>query len=139
MSRRRDELVPDQPNVVVLESYVSSSEGPTIHIDVQSLARLNELEALIQNLASGRLQRVLLSHIADAHWVPPLEEVVLTVSERDSNVSNENRGERLVCKWTNGQNQPKAGWSRLRKSLPWPWWRPASLVINISQGGTPIL
>ena len=100
MSRRRDELVPDQPNIVVLESYVSSSEGPTIHVDVQSLARLNELEALMQNLASGKLWRVLLSHIADAHWVPPLEEVVLTVSERDSNVSNEHRGERLVCKWT---------------------------------------
>jgi hypothetical protein len=66
MSRRRDELVPHQPNVVVLESYVSSSEGPTIHIDVQGLARLNELEALMQNLASGKLQRVLLSHIADA-------------------------------------------------------------------------
>jgi hypothetical protein len=64
MSRRRAELVPDQPNVVVLESYVSSSEGQTIHIDVQSLARLNELEALIQNLASGKLQRVLLSRIA---------------------------------------------------------------------------
>jgi hypothetical protein len=100
MSRRRDELVPHQPNVVVLESYVSSSEGPTIHIDVQGLARLNELEALMQNLASGKLQRVLLSHIADAHWVPPLEEVVLNVSEKDSSVSNENRGDRLVCKWT---------------------------------------
>jgi hypothetical protein len=44
--RRRDELVPDQPNVVVLE------------------------------------------------------EVVLTVWESDSKVSNEHRGERLVCKWT---------------------------------------
>jgi hypothetical protein len=99
MSRRRNELVPDQPNVVVLESYTSSSEGPTIRIDVQSLARLNELEALIQNLANGKSQRVLLSHIPAAHWVPPLEEIVLTVSEKDSNVSNENRGERLVCKW----------------------------------------
>ena len=99
MSRRRDELVPDKPDVVVLESYLSSSERPTIHIDVQSLARLNELEALVQNLASGKLQRVLLSHIADALWVPPLGEVELTVSERDSNVSYENRGEHLVCKW----------------------------------------
>ncbi|MGC1650527.1 MAG: hypothetical protein WA741_32290 [Candidatus Sulfotelmatobacter sp.] len=68
MSRRRDELVPNQSNVVVLESYVSSSEGPTIRIDVQSLARLNELEALLRSLASGKFQRVLLSHIVDAHW-----------------------------------------------------------------------
>jgi hypothetical protein len=29
-----------------------------------------------------------------------LQQVVLTVSERDSNVSNEHHGERLVCKWT---------------------------------------
>jgi hypothetical protein len=99
MFRRRDELVPDQSNIVVLESYVQS-DGPTIHIDVQSLARLNELEALTRNLASGKLQQVLLSHLADAHWVPPLEEIVLAVSERGSNVSNERHGERLVCKWT---------------------------------------
>lgn len=133
MSRRGDELVPHQPNVVVLESFVSSSEG-TIHIDVQSLARLNELEALTRNLASGRLQQVPLSHLSDAHWVPPLEEVVLAVSERGSNVRNERRGERLV---RDGQNQPKAGWSRLRKSLQ--WWRPASLVTNISKPHMPIL
>jgi hypothetical protein len=100
MSRRRDELVPNQPNVVLLESYVSSSEGPTIRIDVQSLARLNELEALLQTLASGKSQRVLLSHIVDAHWVYPLEDVELTVSERNSNLSYEHHGERLVCKWT---------------------------------------
>jgi hypothetical protein len=29
-----------------------------------------------------------------------LQNVVLTVSERDSNVCNEHHGERLVCKWT---------------------------------------
>jgi hypothetical protein len=43
-----------------------------------------------------------------------------------------------VSDWSaNGPNQPKAGWNRLRKSLQ--WWRPASLAINISQVGTPIL
>jgi len=99
MSRRRDELVPGQPNVVVLESYGSSAKEPTIRIDIQSLARLIELEALMQNLASGNLQQVLLSNIEDAHWVPPLQEVVLTVSEKDSNVSNDHHGEHLVCKW----------------------------------------
>ena len=99
MSRRRDELVPDQPNIVVLESYVQPA-GPTIHIDVQSLARLNELEALARNLASGASQQVLLSHLADVQWVPPLKEVVLAVSERGSNVRKERRDERLICKWT---------------------------------------
>jgi hypothetical protein len=99
MSRRRDELVPDQPNIVVLKSY-AQPDGPTIHIDVQNLARLNELEALTRNLASGKLQQVLLSRLADAHLVPPLEEVVLAISERGSNVTNERRGGRLVCKWT---------------------------------------
>lgn len=105
MSRRRDELAPGQPNIVVLESYVRS-DGPTIHIDVQSLTRLNELEELTRNLASGKLHQVQLSHLADAHWVPPLEEVVLVISEGASNVRNESRGERLVCKWTDSAD----GW-----------------------------
>jgi len=52
----------------------------------------------------GKFQRVLLSHIVDAHWVHPLEDVVLTVSERNSNLSNDHHGERLI--WT----EPAEGW-----------------------------
>jgi|GEM_PF-5385224 len=99
MSRRRDRLVPGQPSTIVLDSYVSSTDGPTIHIDVHSLSRLNELEATMRDLASGKLQRVALSQFEDTHWVPPLREIVLSLSTGEANVVNEQRGEQLVCTW----------------------------------------
>ncbi len=102
MSRRRNELVPDQPRVVVLESYVSSPEGSTIRVDVQTLARLNELETIMRNLASGRSSRVLLSQLEDAHWVFPLTDVVLTVGPKwaTPRISYAKHGEQLLCEWT---------------------------------------
>ncbi len=102
MSRRRTELVPDQPRVVVLESYVSSSEGATIRVDVQTAARLNELETIMRNLASGRSSRALLSQLGDTHWVYPLTDVVMTVGPRwaTPRISYVKRGEQLLCEWT---------------------------------------
>jgi hypothetical protein len=72
MSRRREELVPGQPDVIVFDSLTSRSLGPTIHIDVQSLTRLNQLEAIMRKLASSEAQQVLLSGsetlIGSHHW-----------------------------------------------------------------------
>jgi hypothetical protein len=102
MSRRRNELVPDQPRVVVLESYVSSSEGPTIRVDVQTGARLDELETIMRNLASGGSSRVLLSQLGDTHWVYPLKDVVLAVGPKwaTPRISYVKHGEQLLCEWT---------------------------------------
>jgi len=100
MSRRREELVPHQPNVVVFDSLVSQSLGPTVHIDVQSIARLKELHAIMLRLAGGASTQVFLSQIGDSHWIPPLVEVVLSTSGRRPQTKYEHRGEQLICKWT---------------------------------------
>jgi hypothetical protein len=100
MSRYRDKLVGVQAKVIVFDSYNSSSDGPTIRIDVHSLGRLNELESIMRDLGAGKSQRFLLSKITDAHWVPPLEDIALTVSEAVPHSSNLPRGERLICQWT---------------------------------------
>jgi hypothetical protein len=91
-------LVPDQPRVVVLESYVSSSEGPIIRVDVQTVARLNELETIMRNLAAGRTSRVLLSQLGDTHWVYPLTDVVLTVGPKSATprITYVKQGEQLL-------------------------------------------
>jgi len=99
MSRRRDELVPGQPNVIVFESYVSSENDLTVHIDVHSKARLSELGAITRKMSAGEVQAIHLSEIEGAHWVSPLADVVLALSARGSDVRNHRRGERLVCEW----------------------------------------
>ncbi len=85
----------------MLENYVSSSEGPTIHVDVQSVARLTELEAIMRNLGSGRSPRVRLSDLADTHWVDPLIDVVLSVAPRwaTPRIRYEKHGAQLICDW----------------------------------------
>jgi len=98
MSRRREQLAPGQPNVIVFESYVSTGDDVTVHIDVQSKARLSEFEAITRKLSTGELKTIHLSEIEAAHWVVPLADVVLTVSTR-SDVRNRRRGERLVYEW----------------------------------------
>jgi hypothetical protein len=100
MSRRRGQLVPGQPNVIVFESYVSSRNDATVHIDVQSKARLNELEAIMRKLSAGDFKTIQLSAINEALWVSPLADVALTVSVRGSDVRTRRRGEQLVCEWT---------------------------------------
>jgi hypothetical protein len=99
MSRRREQLVSGQPNVIVFESYVRRGNDETVHIDVQSEARLHELEALTRKLSTGEVKTIHLSEIEGAHWVPPLADVLLTASERGSDVCVRHRGERLVCEW----------------------------------------
>jgi hypothetical protein len=102
MSRRREELVAGQPNIIVLENYVGS-DGVTIRIDIQSLVRLNELEAIVRNMASGKFKKIGLSGLKETHWVAPLQEIVLTLSERNlgfKNIKNEDRGQKLICRWT---------------------------------------
>ena len=102
MSRRREELVPDKANFIVLESYLSSSEGPTIHVDVQSVGRLTELEAIMRSLGGGMSPEVRLSALADTHWVAPLIDVVLSVGSAwaTPRIRYDEHGEQLVCKWT---------------------------------------
>jgi hypothetical protein len=93
MSRRREHLAPGQPNVIVFDSYVSSRNDVTVHIDVQSEARLNELEAITRKLSTGELKTIQLSAIDDAYWVSPLADVALMVSVRGSDVRTRRRGE----------------------------------------------
>lgn len=83
----------------MFESYVSSRNDATVHIDVQSEARLNELEAIARKLSTGEVKTVHLSDLEDAHWAPPLADVVLTVSARSSEVRNRVSGEQVICEW----------------------------------------
>lgn len=101
MSRLREELAPDQPNVIVLDSLTSRS-GPTMHIDVQSLTRLKQLKAIMRKLARGEAQQVALSEPGDTHWVSPLRDIILTVGPSwvTPRIRYEERGEELACKWT---------------------------------------
>jgi hypothetical protein len=109
MARRREELVPGQPDVIVFDSFTSRSLGPTIRIDVQSLTRLNELESIMRKLGSSESQQVLLSELGETHWVPPLADVVLIVvpSWATPRIRHEERGKELTCQWTNSIE----GWS----------------------------
>ena len=107
MSRRREQLVPGKLNAIVFETYVTSGNDATIHIDVQSEARLNELETIARKLSTGEVQTVRLSELLDAHWVPPLAEVVLKVSARSTDVRNRGRGEQVICEWADSLD----GWS----------------------------
>jgi hypothetical protein len=100
MSRRREELAPGKPNVIVFESYVASGDDATVHLDFQSEPRLSELEAITRKLSSGEIKILHLSEMEDAHWVPPLTDVVLTVSTRSSDSRNRRLGEQVVCEWT---------------------------------------
>src|ERR1700723_2806681 len=103
MSRRREELAPGQPNTIVFEDYFSKSQGRTFRIDIQSPARLHELETIMRALAAGKSHRVTLSQLGDAHWVPPLADIVLQVgpSWATPRIRYEERGEKLACNWTN--------------------------------------
>jgi hypothetical protein len=58
MSRRREQLAPGKPNVIVFESYVVSGDDVTVHIDVQSEARMSELEAITRKLSTGEVESV---------------------------------------------------------------------------------
>jgi|SRR5215471_21283169 len=100
MSQRRVQLVPGKPNVIVFESYVSSRNDVTVHVDVQSEVRLTELEAIARKLSTGEVKTVHLSDLEDTHWVPPLADIVLTVSARSSDVRNRRGGEQVICEWT---------------------------------------
>jgi hypothetical protein len=99
MSQRREQLVPGKPNVIVFESYVSSGNDTTVHVDVQSEVRLRELEALARSLSTGEVKTVHLSDLDDTHWVSPLADLVLTISARSSDVRNRRCGEKVICEW----------------------------------------
>lgn len=100
MLRRREQLAPGKPNVILFDSYVVSGDDATVHIDIQSEARLSELEAITRKLSTGEVKTVHLSEMEEAQWVPPLADVVLTVSARSSDSRNRRLGERVVCQWT---------------------------------------
>ena len=100
MSRRREQLAPGKPNVIVFERYVVSGDDVTVHIDVQNEARLSELEAITRKLSTGEVESIHLSEMEDTHWVPPLADVVLTVSARSPDSRNRRLGEQVVCQWT---------------------------------------
>jgi hypothetical protein len=99
-------LVPDQPHIIVLDKYENSAEGPTIRIDIQSASRLNEMGVVFRKLANGELHEVALSELADVRWVPPLREVLLTVSGRGGIVVSGSSNDGLVCKWA----ESREGW-----------------------------
>jgi hypothetical protein len=84
----------------LLDSYNSPTDGPTIYIDVQSLARLNEIEALMRDLAAGKSTYFAFSELTDTYWVPPIREILLSISKSELLVSTEQDGADLVCHWS---------------------------------------
>jgi hypothetical protein len=100
MSRRQKQLAPEQPEVIVFESYVSSHDDAMVHIDVQSEARLREFEAITRRLSTGELKTVRLSEVSDTRWISPLMDVVLTVSTRNPNIYTRPCDGQIVCEWT---------------------------------------
>jgi hypothetical protein len=100
MSQRRDRLLPQRPNTILLDSYDSPTDGFTIYIDVQSPTRLNEIEGLMRDLAAGRLKSFAISELMDTHWIPPLREILLSVSTAELLVTAERRKPELVCNWS---------------------------------------
>jgi hypothetical protein len=69
MSRRREQLLPGKPNLILFEYYTSLTDGPTVRIDVQCDSRLNELEDITRRLSSGDVQTIPLAEIENAHWL----------------------------------------------------------------------
>jgi len=90
----------------MFESYVCSHDDLRVHVDVQSEARLVELEAITRRLSTGELKTIRLSELRETHWVSPLAEVVLAVSARGSDVRNRQRGSQMFCEWSESKN----GW-----------------------------
>ena len=100
MSQRREWLLPQQQNATLVDSYTSSTDGPTIYIDIQSLARLNEIEVLMRDLASGKSKCFALSELTDMYWVPPIREILLSISKAELLVTTKQDGDKLVCHWS---------------------------------------
>lgn len=100
MSQRREELLPQRPNTILLDSYTSPTDGPTIYIDVQSLARLNEIEGVMRGLASGKFNHLALSELSETYWVPPMREIVLSISRSEILVTSVQDDSDLVCHWS---------------------------------------
>ena len=100
MSQRRERLLPQRQNAILVDSYTSPTDGPTIYIDIQSLARLNEIEALMRDLASGKSKRFALSELTDMYWVPPIRQIVLSISKSGLLVTTKQEGDNLVCHWS---------------------------------------
>lgn len=100
MSQRRERLLPQRQNTILLDSYNSPTDGPTIYIDVQSLARLNELEALMRSLESGRSKSFAFSELTETYWVPPIREILLSVSKSELLTRAKKNGAEIVCHWS---------------------------------------
>ena len=100
MSQRRERLLPQQQNTILLDSYTSPTDGATIYIDVQSLARLNEIEDLMRDLAFGKSKCFALSELAETYWVPPIREILLSISKYALLVTTEQDGAALICHWS---------------------------------------
>jgi hypothetical protein len=113
MSKRREQLVPGQADVIVFENYVSSPDGETIRIDVQHEARLAELEAITRKLGTGESNSIHLSEIKRAHWVSPLVDVALSVSAHRFDARTHSRGGQLVCEWT----ESAEGWLKCTEKI----------------------
>ena len=99
-SRRCESLLPQRQNAILIDSYTSQTDGATIYIDFQSLARLNEIEALMRDLASGKSNCFALSELAGTYWLPPIREILLSISKSGLLVSTEQDGADLVCHWS---------------------------------------
>lgn len=100
MSQRRERLLPQRQNTILLDSYNSPTDGPTIYIDVQSPFRLNELEALMRNLANGKSKGFAFSELTDTYWVSPIRDILLSVSSSELLITAEKKGGEVVCHWS---------------------------------------
>jgi hypothetical protein len=93
-------LLSQRANTILLGSYDSPTEGFTIYIDVQSPTRLNEIEGLMRDLAAGKSRSFAFSELTDTHWIPPLREILLSISTAELLVTAERRKPELVCHWS---------------------------------------
>lgn len=100
MSQRRERLLPQRQDTILLDSYNSPTDGPTIYIDIQRLARLNEIEALMRDLAAGKSKGFAFSELTDTYWVPPIREILLSISKTELLIATEQDGAELVCHWS---------------------------------------
>jgi hypothetical protein len=118
MSQRRERLLPQRQNTILLDSYNSPTDGPTIYIDVQSLARLNEIEALMRDLAAGKSKCFAVSELTDTYWVPPIREISLSISKSELLVTAQQNGEELGrerCGERASRRMSCGTWVRIKK------------------------
>jgi hypothetical protein len=75
MSKRRCKLKLDDATIVV--AYYKGAYGPTLRIDLQSVARLRDIRGFVEKLSSGALANFSLAELRPIVIEPPIKSVTL--------------------------------------------------------------